>query len=834
MATATAIHANGRQQPTLLPCPAGASLLSLASAIESAAGMRVILDARDLPPLLRTRTSLAVLKRRADRRGKLLRLVAANRDLRRMAAREGIDAIASSDFEFVAWSDHDSASGFGPAGAVPAVAVPPAPTHSERLGDDDDLIRSTPDTRPLTFLARQDSSDARIGVIDELMVAGERARGLDDVRSPHTSPSSPIEIRAGMSTVEAWLDIDVTPGRASAALPQGAASGAVHDVSGTTPMHLEEDRIPARRAHSLRIVRGPETGTPGEEHLDDPDGSHDPENGIATSVHSGSTGGGGETRTGVRRTTVPLRARPGRMARGRTSGRIVLEPTLGERRHLEKIRRLAGDQAEAVEPGRLRPTVLAPFGGIGGKSADAISEAVSGIRQAIETGIGSNQVRNARRSAPRIATVALSLVWTAFVVPLRWLFRLLSWLGVGLIRLPAPVQRGLVAFAGVSVLIGMFVWYVVPSATVEIVPVVDTWSTTMPITIDPGARKADPVTGRVPGKWIVKEVTETAQVPTSGKRTVPDGRATGDALFVNKSDKAITVPKGTIVLAGSQRFATQVDVVVAGTTFTGASRKFAFSRVPIQAIAGGAAGNVERYQIVAIEGTFAGQLDVQNDVALRGGTDRAITFVNPDDRRRAQENAQKSATDKLASQVKSVSIDPQKEVTVPLTTPGATPIGPGGVMSVSEVTYSKNENDEATSVQATVKVRYAVTTFALSDVQELAQGAVINRIAQERPGFAPVTGTARVQTPEVGSFETVTGQVQVRARATASVVPVFNASDIRGAISGLTPDDARTYLRSLTGAASTRLEAWPAWKSTLPGIGWRISVTTRSPNGTAP
>ncbi|MSQ43053.1 MAG: hypothetical protein EXR45_02405 [Chloroflexi bacterium] len=834
MATATAIRANAEQQPTLLPCPAGASLLSLASAIETAIGMRVILNARDLPPLLQTRTSLIVLKRRADRRGKLLSLIAANRDLRRMGAREGIDAIASSDFESVAWSDHDSASGFGPAGAVPAVAVPPPPTFSERRGDDDDLVRSTPDTRPLTFLARQESSEARIGVIDDLMGVGEPERGPDDVHLPHTTPSPPIEIRSALSTVEAWLDIDVTPGRVPAALPQSAASGALHDASDTTPAHPEEDRIPARRTHSLRIVRGPGTGTPGKELLDNPDASHDLGKVFSPSAPNGSSGGGGEGRSGVRRPAVPLRSRPRLLARGRTSGRIVLEPTLGERRHLEKIRRLAGDQTEATETGRVRPTVSAAFGGFGVRGAGAIGEAVSGIRQAIETGIGSNPVRNAGRSAPRIGPVALSFVWTAVVVTLRWVFGFLRWLGVGLVRLPAPVQRGLVGLAGVSVLFGMFVWYVVPAATVDIVPVVETWSTTMSITIDPGARKADPVNGRIPGKWIVKEVTETAQVPTSGKRTVPDWRATGDVVFVNRSNKAITVPKGTIVLAGSQRFATQADFVVAGTTFSGTQRRSGFTKMQVQAVVGGPAGNVEKQQIVAIEGPLAGQLDVQNDVPLRGGTERAITFVSADDRRRAQENAQKSATDKLASQVKSVSIEPQKEVAVPLTTPGATGIGPGGMMSVSEVTFSKNENDEATSVQATVKVRYAVTTFALADVQELAQGAVINRIAQERPGFAAVTGTARVQTPDVGSFETVTGQVQVRAKATASVVPVFNASDIRAAISGLTPDEARAHLRSLSGAASTRLEAWPEWKSTLPRIGWRISVTTRSPNGSAP
>ena len=834
MATSTAIHANAEQNPTLLPCPPGASLLSLADAIESAVGMRVILDARDLPPLLRTRTSLIVLKRRADRRGKLLRLVAASRDLRRMAAREGIDAIASSDFESVAWSDHDSASGFGPAGAVPAVAVPPPPTISDRQGDDADLIRSTPDTRPLTFLARQETSEVRTGVIGDLMTPGGPTRAMDDGHSPHTSVSSPIEIRAGMSTVEAWLDIDLTPGRGSAALPQSAAPGALHDATGTTPVHLEGDRSGTRRTHSLRIVRGPEAGTSGTALLDGPDASHGLEKGTAPSAPNGSAGGGSEARVGPRRPTVPLRARPGRMARGRPGSRIVLDPTLGERRHLEKIRRLAGDEPVGAATGSVPPTASVGFGGIGGLRAEVIGEAVSGFRQAIETGIGSSQVRNARRRAPRIGTAALSVVWASFVITLRWFFRILGWLGVGLVRLPASVQRGLVGFAGVSVLIGMFVWYVVPSASVEIVPAVETWSTTMSITIDPGARKADPVTGRVPGKWIVKEVTETAQVPTSGKRTVQDGRASGDAVFTNRSEKVITVPKGTVVLAGSQRFATQVDVVVAGTTFTGTSRRFALSRVPIQALSGGVAGNVEKQQIVAIEGPLAGQLDVQNDAALRGGTDRAITFITSDDRRRAQENAQKSAMDKLSSQVKSVSIDPQKEVAVPLTTPGATGIGPGGLISVSEVTYSKNENDEATSVQATVKVRYAVTTFALADVQELAQGAVVNRIAQERPGFAAVAGTARVQTPEVGSFETVTGQVQVRARATASVVPVFSASEIRAAITGLTPDEARAYLRMLSGAASTRLEAWPEWKSTLPGIGWRISVTTRSPASTLP
>ena len=834
MATSTAIHANAEQKPTLLPCPPGASLLSLASAIEATTRVRVILDARDLPPLLRTRTSLIVLKRRADRRGKLLRLVAASRDLRRMAAREGIDAIASSDFEAVAWSDHDSASGFGPAGAVPAVAVPPSPTMSDRQVDDADLIRSTPDTRPLTFLSRQGPAEVRIGFDDDPMMGGEPTRAVDDGHSPHAPASSLTELRAGMSTVEAWLDIDLTPRQASAALPQSAASGATHDATGTTPSHPERDRAGVRRTHTLRIVRGPAAGAPDAELPDDPDASHDLEKGIAPSGPNGSAGGGSDAPVGPRRPTVPLRARPGRTARGRPGSRTVLDPTLGERRHVEKIRRLAGDETGGAETGRVQPTASTEFVGIGGPRAEVIGEAVSGFRQAIQTGIGSIPVRTSRRSASRIGTGALWMVRALFVNTLRWFFRILRWLGVGLLRMPAPVQRGLVGFAGVSVLIGMFVWYVVPSATVEIVPAVETWSTTMSITIDPGARKADPVTGRVPGKWIVKEVTETAQVPTSGKRTVPDARASGDAVFTNRSEKVITVPKGTIVLAGSQRFATQVDVVVAGTTFMGASRRFAVSRVPIQALVGGVAGNVEKQQIVAIEGALAGQLDVQNDVALRGGTDRAITFVTPDDRRRAQESAQKTAIDKLASQVKSVSIDPQKDVAVRLTTPGATGIGPGGLISVSEVTHSKNENDEATTVQATVKVRYAVTTFALADVQELAQGAVINRVAQERPGFAPVAGTARAQTPEIGSFETVTGQVQVRARATASIVPVFSASDIRATISGLTPDEARAYLRSLPGAASTRLEAWPEWKSTLPAIGWRISVTTRSPAGNAP
>jgi hypothetical protein len=454
----------------------------------------------------------------------------------------------------------------------------------------------------------------------------------------------------------------------------------------------------------------------------------------------------------------------------------------------------------------------------------AATEQVERVRRLID---GASQP-DGKWGRTTIATMAVSAVARAIIGGI-WVALGMAWRLIIRIRLTgAQVAMG-AATVLVATMVALFTWYVLPSATVEIVPAVETWSTTVPIIVDPAARKADPIAGRIPGRWIVKEATESGQANATGKRVVPDGKAGGDAVFVNRSDRQIAVPKGTIVSGVGVRFVTQSDIAVPPTLTVGPQKRVGVGRVQVVAEVGGTGGNLDRGKISGIEGSLAGQLDVQNDQQLRGGTERTVVYVTADDRKKLLETVRKGAIDKLAVQVKSLNVDPAKEIAVPLgvvdqpvTIPGAQGSG------VIEATFSKGENDEGASVSVTVKARYAVTVFETAAAQIVAQTGATTMLAQQRPGFAPTGGVPRTMTPDIGSTDPVTGQVRVRVRVDAAVAPVVAPSEVRAAIAGRTPDEARMVLARLPGVASYRLEEWPAWpwKQTLPALGWRIGVTT--------
>ena len=71
------------------------------------------------------------------------------------------------------------------------------------------------------------------------------------------------------------------------------------------------------------------------------------------------------------------------------------------------------------------------------------------------------------------------------------------------------------------------------------------------------------------------------------------GKAGGDAVFVNRSDRQILVPKGTIVGGSGVRFVTQLDLAVPATQVGGVQKRIGVSRVAVVAEVGGTAGGVD-------------------------------------------------------------------------------------------------------------------------------------------------------------------------------------------------------------------------------------------------
>lgn len=802
MASAPALATAPSPSHARLALVPGANLLGLLAAIDEAPGTRVFLDAADLPRALQTRTILTILRRRADRRGKRLHLVTASQVLWRLARLAELDGVAASEAAAVSLMEPRAAR--MPDDAVPAVVIGTAANPSAaidplgRAADGPGAAGEAGAPKSLGILARNELNLEPIPALDARLASAERAPELPAPK---------------LAALVAWLDVDPRMPATGGSGPRGPEGP--DDESWLPAGAAHGDRLPAPASNGepprLRVVRVGQDPVPrvrGAVALTGAAVADDPHEVVGTAVLDDAAG---RPRVGA----------PHIVAGRRPVGRLLRVDVARDRLRDRAARRsLNRDRLDRLAGPRSRGPAVATEG----RSISTVAtQRVEQVRRRFD---------EVTQRAPQIgrttvAPMAIEAARTAFSVTLVILgagWRLVSGVrlsGAAMMRLGAAV----VAFG----VIGAFTWYVVPSATVAIVPTVETWSTSVPVVVDPAARKGDPATGRIPGRWVVKEVTESGQANATGKRVMPDGKAGGDAVFVNRSDRQILVPKGTIVGGSGVRFVTQLDLAVPATQVGGVQKRIGVSRVAVVAEVGGTAGNLDRGKLATIDGPLSGQLDVQNDQPMRGGTERTIAFVSADDRRKLLESVQKNAVDKLAAQVKALSVDPAKEVAVPLgvvgtpvTIPGAQ--GPG----VIEATFSKGENDEGSSVSVTVKARYAVTVFETAAAQLIAQSGATTMVAQQRPGYAPTGGAPRTMAPDVGSVDAASGQVQLRIRVDASIAPVVTASDVRAAIVGRTTDEARAALTRMPGIASYRLESWPesSWKQTLPALGWRIGVTT--------
>ena len=192
------------------------------------------------------------------------------------------------------------------------------------------------------------------------------------------------------------------------------------------------------------------------------------------------------------------------------------------------------------------------------------------------------------------------------------------------------------------------------------------------------------------------------------------------------------MPRGTVLASAGPRFQTRDDVTVGASVSAGLQQRVGMNRVNVVAVQGGPAGNVDRFQITKIEGPLSAALQVHNDAPTRGGTEKQVAFVTADDRRQLQESLHRTAHERLLQQVQGQLPSPDKETVVPWA--GANP-------QLVEATFSKNADEEATSVSLTLKLRYGATVFGNEAYNTLVRQLAATSLGQSKPGFEAVPQT---------------------------------------------------------------------------------------------
>jgi hypothetical protein len=366
-----------------------------------------------------------------------------------------------------------------------------------------------------------------------------------------------------------------------------------------------------------------------------------------------------------------------------------------------------------------------------------------------------------------------------------------------------PATRILAFLAGVLavlVLVALFI----PQAQVTLTPVSKTQRLDLPVMASPSVDSVF-ITGSIPvrEKRVIVEGTRTINV--TGEGAIPQSKARGIVEFRNLTQQSIPIPAGTVVRSGEGvRFLT----TVASEMEAGVGK---ILQLPIEAVEGGIAGNLEPETIDAIEGRLGLSLSVTNPKPTAGGRELPSVQASDADRERVK-----------ALLMKTLEADARKRFSEELS--------PGDLLFDKTMEVSQTLSEEydppagAAGTKLTLKLRteYAVQYAAASDLTQLAalalNASLPSGFRAEAPGDVTVKPVSDPTLDEDGSAKWT-------MRAERKIVQQINPNRVTQMLQGLGAWNVQSKLKkNLPLAAAPVVQLSPSWWPWMPIVPFRISV----------
>lgn len=363
---------------------------------------------------------------------------------------------------------------------------------------------------------------------------------------------------------------------------------------------------------------------------------------------------------------------------------------------------------------------------------------------------------------------------------------------------------GVLLLALLLVAIAAFTVFLIPEATIEVQPAVQTLAAEVRLSVSTEIDEIDYEQVRIPGTVVSTLVQGTWSQPTTSRVDSADARATGSVVIINQLSTAVTVPAGTIVSTGA-------GMPVAFRTMAEAqlpAQKGATVTVPVEAVDPGPSGNVGAYLINTLQGPLATQCTVVNDQPTQGGSVRQVGVVTEGDRERLRagllQRLESEAHNAIQSLLDEGTVAPQETLRVASEYP--------------EV-WDKMLNEEADQLTLTMKVEFEETSFKMADVNQIAVAGLKGVVPE---GYELDTSNLRYDITSLQVSDE--GLLTLIVVATGDAVATLDSAHVRSLVQGLTPEEARSALAALPLAADPTIVLTPSWVETLPRFGFRIRV----------
>jgi hypothetical protein len=366
-----------------------------------------------------------------------------------------------------------------------------------------------------------------------------------------------------------------------------------------------------------------------------------------------------------------------------------------------------------------------------------------------------------------------------------------------------PVTRVLAFLVGVLAVLALVALFI-PRARITLEPLSKTQSLVLPVVASPSVESVF-ITGSIPAreKRVIVEGTQTVDV--TGEGVVPQSKAKGIVEFRNLTQQAVTIPAGTVVRnEKGVRFVTAVESEVEA----GVGK---FLQLPVDAIEGGMAGNLDPGTITVIEGRLGLSLSVTNPEATTGGRELPSVQASDADRERAKtlllSNLEEKARLKFDSEL----------------SPGDLVLDRSMIVSqiLSEV-YDPPAGAAGTSLKLDMRVEYLNRYASASDLAELASLALN---ASLPAGFRAAESDGVSLQPETDPIVEEDGTAKWNMRAERKIVRQIDPALVTKMIQGYGSWNVRSKLKeNLPLAATPEVQLTPSWWPWMPIVPFRISV----------
>ncbi|MDP8922575.1 MAG: baseplate J/gp47 family protein [Chloroflexota bacterium] len=369
--------------------------------------------------------------------------------------------------------------------------------------------------------------------------------------------------------------------------------------------------------------------------------------------------------------------------------------------------------------------------------------------------------------------------------------------------IPIPSFTGVVLTTLVAGLAAFILLVVVPVMRVTVHAQTIPKQQDIEVIVDPNARQLDLSRRTIAGETLQQRVEVVASQPTSGVKKLGRDKAKGEVAFVSQNPQAVTIPRGTVLVANNgAKFLTDLDVQVPPFSQ-------GVARVAITAADPGPLGNVEARQIARIEGVDAPNITPRNDRPTQGGTDRDGKTVAPDDVAKLKEQLQNRAKDQALAELYARAGGDRSL------------IQPSLRMRTEGETIEPGVDAEAEQVTGRYTVVATATVFKNADYNALIQQTFL---AQAGPGFDLPISLLGIGTPEVVSVDD--GRVRLKSTSQATLVKHVDTEQVVEAIRWKTTAEGRAALARIDGLTGTpRIELTPEWAPRA----YRVEVSVAAP-----